>query len=100
METRGRAAFSTGLRGKTAIWPGDVVQHDIKGIYIWRPGDTALEKPRGDKYLIRIPAILSAHEIDVIAQDFATTIGLMMGLSVTATTIESGIRGYRLEEKK
>lgn len=89
MGARSKAAFSTALKEKTAIWPGDMVRHDIGGIYIWRPGDTALETPQGNRYLIKNPGgILNPAQMGNIAQDFANAIGLMMGVPVTTITID------------
>lgn len=100
MYTRTKAAFSTALRSKTSIWPGDVVRYDINGIYIRRPGDTALEKPGGQKYIIKSPGILSASQVADIAEEVAALIGLMMGLPIVKIERGAGGSSYRIGEAK
>ncbi len=104
MQARTNAAFCTVGRGKTAIWPGDVVKYDIGGIYIWRPTDTALEPlpiGRNSKYLFKNPGDLNIFQVGRIAREFANVLGLILDMPVTPTTIETGgLPCYQLGEHR
>lgn len=100
MNVRTKAAFSTALRSKTSIWPGDLIRYDIGGAYIWRRGDTSLAKPSGNKYLVKNPGILSLYQVEDLARDTADLIGLMTGLPVIAVTGPDNIPAFQLGEQR
>ncbi len=96
--TRTKAAFQTAFCKKTAIRSGDTVRYDIQGIYIWRPGDTALEKLEdGRKYLITNPGNMDINQMKHVALELAALIGLLAGLPmITIVCGEEGI-SYQIE---
>lgn len=81
MSNRLKAVFGTVSRKKTSIWPGDIIRYDIKGVYIWRPGDGALEPLIGrNKYIVTNPGILSLDQMRHIALQTAELIGLLTNM--------------------
>ena len=100
MYIRTKADFQTALRAKTSIWPGDQVRYEIKGIYVWRPGDSALEKIEGGgKYLFTNPGNMSIDQMQHIALQIAELIGLLMGISPIISNHSEEGTSYQLGER-
>ncbi|KKT43470.1 MAG: hypothetical protein UW32_C0001G0062 [Candidatus Wolfebacteria bacterium GW2011_GWE2_44_13] len=98
---RTRAAFKTALLGKTAIRTGDVVKHDIDGVYIRRPGDSYLETLEGcRKYIFTNPGTMSVDDMQHIALEVAEFIGLITGMPVISVNCHDGAISYQIGERK
>ncbi|KKU76651.1 MAG: hypothetical protein UY00_C0005G0001, partial [Candidatus Wolfebacteria bacterium GW2011_GWA1_47_6] len=80
--------------------PGDLVRYDVGGVYIWRRGDTTLEKPNGDKYLVKNPGILSVSQMGDIAQDTAHLLALICELPVFTVLGPEDRTAYQIGEQK
>ncbi|HBI25719.1 MAG: hypothetical protein UT41_C0001G0059 [Candidatus Wolfebacteria bacterium GW2011_GWC2_39_22] len=94
---RTRAAFSTALLAKTAIRPGDVIKHNIGGVYIWRQGDSYLETILGkQKYIFTNSDTMSIVQMQHSALEVANFIGLLTGMSVTEIDLHDGVTSYQL----
>lgn len=100
MSVRTKAAFSTALRSKTSIWPGDLVRYDINGVYIWRRGDTALEQAGKGKYLIKNTSMMSLSQMNNITQDTAHLIAAITGLPVTTVKGPDDLPAFQLGEQR